>query len=712
MFFTFYYLGPSVTSCANTVYGFGDNTAGPIWRATLPEDQGLIGSYTNMTNAPFGDNLNSPIGYSLIGQTALIRTSMAVAGPVCGYNIINMIGFLLSALAMFGFIFAVTRKRWIALLAGYAVSFTPYYQMKIGGHPSYGYQAIFIGIIWLFYRLLKLKRKRDVAYLSIVFAIAVYFDPYFSLLAAITLGSLGLAWLIVYRKIITINFWKLNNKIKNIETIKQFRLLLLSLLLIVLLVLPLAFVFSSQAGQINSNVASSRGNVLFEAKACSNWPHEYLVPFVLNPVFEKVIGKDRYIGTINNLRDNFSCGIGEDSVGLSLTLVFITTVGFIIFLWEMLNKRRLGLDKRFGYNPKMVVVGMISLAVISIAIGFPPLIYHNIIPTPSFIILSITSTWRTLARVYVLVNISLVVLSSIVIAYFYQHFDLKKYYRLIAILFALICLGVMVEYQAFMPFSGNSLSTFNYNKDVPPAYTWLKNQNGIKTLAEYPLERSGGESNATAYYLTMQVVHKKKVFNSALSYSPQETLKSGLKNLSDPQTLPVLRALGVDAVVIHGYDKKQIEKIPNANVIYTATKPQFNISEFTPTVKNDDVAVLSLINVTPSTFVIELGEGFARNTTIINSVFDWQYEAMQGSIFNIQSNRGKMLNTATDVCFDIKMSVPTETAFLDPKVDGISSGTNPINGVYKTIKLNVKSTIELHNSTGHNMRVTKIGCNP
>ena len=708
VFFTFYYMGPSVTSCSNTVYGFGDNTAGPIWLASLPEKQGIIGSYTNMTNAPFGDNLNSPIGYSLIAQTVLIKTTMSIAGPICGYNIANMLGFMLSALVMFGFIYAVTKNRWIALFSGYAVTFVPYYQMKTGNHFSFGFQAIFIGLIWLFYRLLKYKKKRDAISLGILFAIAVYFDPYYSLLAATVVLPLGIVWLAINKKIFTKRFWHKEPNSINIK--RQFRLLLVSIGIAVILIAPLIYIFSTQGRQISANVSASRGNVLAEAQACSNWPHEYLVPFVLNPIIKGVIGNDRYINTENSLRDGFSCGLAEDTVGLSLTLVLIVILGIAVIIWEKLNKRKTKLSYYLHFEPKILIYGLIAIATFSVLVAFPPLIFHNIIPTPSYELLQITSTWRTLTRIFVIVNIAIVALAAIFLTYFYKHFHLKKYPRLAFIIFVLLFLVVIVEYQSFAPFSGNKLSTFNYDKDVPPQYTWLKGQSDLKTIAEYPLERSGGEGNSMAYYLTMQVVHKKKLFNGAISYSDQELMKTGLKNLFDPQTVPVLKGMGVDAVVVHGVEKSELEKIPNIKVIYSAPQVYFNILGSSPLVKNDIVNVLSLKNVSMRQYVISLGNGFARNATIIKSAVDWQYEAVSGSVLNIQTLTGEKLNAPQDICFDIKMSIPSDVALLEPKIDGSASSNFPLDGTYKTVKVNAKSNVVLINSTGNNMRLTNIGC--
>lgn len=708
-------MGPSLTSCNTTVYGFGDNTAGPIWKESLPEDQGLLGSFTSMTNAPFGENLYSPVGFSLILQLVLIKAASLVGGPVCGYNLVNMVGFMLSALVMFAFIYDATRRRWLALLAGYAVAFTPYYQMKVGGHPSYGYQVLFIGLIWLFYRLIMYKKKKDAILLAIIFAIAVYFDPYFSLFSALILGALGFAWALIFRrKIFSMGFWrskKLTAKDRGVK--KQFNLLLLAFVGIVTLLIPLIVILATQGKEVASNVAAARGNVVAEAKACSNWPHEYVVPSVLNPVFERVFGQDRYVTTIDNLRDKFSCGIGEDTIGLSLILVSLCLIGFLVFAWEKLNRRTLKLSSWLRFDPKILIIGMLTLILVAVAIGFPPLKYLGIIPTPSFELLSITPTWRTLTRVYMLVNIATVTLAIIFIGYFYDQLKFKKRPKLTKILYGLIFFVIVVEYQMFMPFSGNRLSTFDYTKDVPPVYSWVAAQKNIGTIAEYPLERSGGESDATSFYLTMQPVHKKRLFNSALSYSQYDVIKSGIKDISDPQSIRVLKSFGVDAVIVHGVDLEEISKIPNIRITYQGGESKFSLARHTPTVKVDTVAVLDLSRVESATTLVELGSGFVRNTTIIKSAANWEYEAIDGSKLLIKEIKDKKVANSTKqnkVCFNVKIANEGVKSDLILKIDNKVVSGGVIEGESMKVEVDAMDIIQINNSKGYNMRVSEIGC--
>lgn len=711
-FFTLYYMGPSVTQCSTTTYGFGDNTAGPIWRSSLPENQGLLGAYTSMTNAPYGDNLYSPVGYSLILQPVLISSLMGVAGPICGYNLVNIIGFLASALTMMGLVLFLTKNRWIALFAGYAVSFSPYYQMKVGGHPSYGYQAIFIGLIWLFLRLMKYQRKRDAGYLALLFAVAVYFDPYFSLFAGLTMLALGGGWLLTARRLFTSAFWR--QRLKKDDLVRrQLRSILLTIGAIVVFLAPLVMIMLSSSEQINANVAASRGNVIAEAKACSNYPQEYLTPFILHPVFEKVFGADRYHHLVEVVRGGLTCGIGEDSIGLSLVLVAFASCLAIVLMWERLNRRTTNLTKWLFVSPKLVVAGVVFLGVLGFLIALPPVRFHGI-PTLSYELLSVTSTWRTLSRSYMLVNIALVMFVALGLVYIKNQFP--KSTKLLVGAFVVMWVGVFVEYQAFKPFSGNKLSTFSYKSDVPAVYTWLKDQPRIKVIAEYPLERGGGESDALSYYLTMQVVHEKKLFNSALSYSAQEQFKDGLKNLSDPQTIPALRAMGVDAIVVHGVPSAAVAALPGAEELFTAPQARFNLLSHTPTVKNDTTTVIDITHVVSAQRIIDLGNGFARNTQIIRSALDWGYEAVDGSELKALSLNGSRYSASTTssmkACFTAAMSVPEENTELFAKVGQTKVSLGPIRGDTKQrYAVEFTGSTKLYVINGHNFRVWGLGCN-
>lgn len=701
VFFTLMYMGPSVWDCKNTVYGFGDNTAGPIWRYQLEPKQSPIGGYQNQTNYPVGETQYSPTNYSLIGQSTLIWGTSRAFGPICGYNVVNILGFIASAAVMFGFILALTGNVWIAWLAGYAVSFSPYYQMKVGGHPGYGYQALLIGCAWAFFNLLKRRRRRDAVILSAVAAVTFYFDPYFSLLGSLTLGTLGVGWAAA-------SWWrtKTDKKQKQVVVL-QFKQLLFAAALLVAFLLPLVGVIVKNGEKVSTTVAALRGNVLFEAKSCSNLPHEYALPFVLHPVFRRVLGGDDYVKSVDVLHNGFTCGIGEDTVGVSMTILTVTGIGFIIFIWERLNKRKIPL--RLGYDTRTVVVAISLLIIGAVALGLPPAKIAGDIPTPAYVLLKLTTTWRTLTRMYVLVNIGIITLFSIILLAARVYFSAHK--KLLTAAFVLLFLGVFIEYMAFSPFKGNELSSFNYQRDVPPVYSWLKGQDSIRVIAEYPLEKAGGESNAMAYYLSMQMIHKKQLFNGNDPLSYEEELRNSLKDITDPHTLAVLSAVGVDTVVVHGVAESDLASVPGLEVVHVEPQAPFNILAYTPLVKKDNT-VVARITAAPAAAMLRFDSGFARNATIIHSAADWEYEVLNNAKMSVVSFPGgpEITGQPTRQCFAIRLAAENDSGQITISADGENTQTVVASSSYMYVETMAGRSIVLTTSAGQNMRIKDLGC--
>ena len=91
---------------------------------------------------------------------------------------------------MFAFVRWLTRRNSIALLAGYAFAFTPYLQIKTGVHPSYVYEGLFVGIIWLFLMFWKRPRPALAVWMAVLTALTFYWDAYFVLIAGILWAGL------------------------------------------------------------------------------------------------------------------------------------------------------------------------------------------------------------------------------------------------------------------------------------------------------------------------------------------------------------------------------------------------------------------------------------------------------------------------------------------------------------------------------------------
>ena len=694
---------PSVVHCGSTVYGFGDNTAGPIWSYKVSPKSPLRG-YEYKTNYPIGENLYAPINWTSSAQSTIEWSLQKMAGPICGTNLFDILGFLSTAMVTFGFILWLFKKKSLAVLGGYVVAFSPYEQMKIGGHPAYGFISIFVAIIWSALYLIKKPTLLRSLLLALSLGFCIYFDPYFTLYGSLAFGSVILSWIIIesYR------YYKKRRMSQLI--VKQFKYLLITIGLLFVILSPYLYEIFSNYNNVNSQAASNRGNVLMEAQACSNYPWEYALPFVLNPIPRLLGFQSKYVHMENKLKNNFSCGVGEDTVGLSLTMLFIVAVSMVVLFWEKINKRLSFSSKKINHL-NLALVAFVSLFCLGIIFGLPPNKYFGI-PTPTRILLDLTPTWRTLARSYILVNLGLVLMTVYLINYYVELKILSSKFN--RIIFFVIFLFIFIEYQSFTPLKGNQLSTFSYKNDIPAVYTYIIQQKNIHSIAEYPLE-AYNESDAESYYQSMQFVHNIPMLNANSSLSSQENIRSSIKNLADPQTLPALRALGVDAVVVHGITDLQYNSFPKENISIKFAAPQFTLAAHTPTVKTDSSAIIFLYkyNMKNAPVIGILSSGFFRNTGLIVDSYNWAYEAVNGAnlkIYNIIDKRIAQTKTEKYYCFDIRTSAPGQTADFRPLVDGVEVDGGQIDNTYRKIVLSTTENIVLKNNHKENMQITSLGC--
>ena len=700
VFFIFLYMGPSVWGCGSTLTGIGDNTGGPIWRTSIKPQQPLMGGYEKMTNFPFGENLYSPVGYASVAQTVTVRAVGAVVGPVCAYNTLNMLGYLSTAIIMFAFILYLVKSRWIAWLAGYAVAFTPYVQSKIGGHPSYGFASALIAALWLTLHILKRRQFKAGVGLALVLAFCAYFDPYFILLSITVVMPIVLVWFL-YAVRVFLSSKDVHAKKKIIETVKVFAL---SLFTFIILLLPLAYIRIHDSKQINETTSSSRGDIATSAQQCSNLPQDYLLPDPWNTTLTRVFGPSY---TARNISHRHWCGLGESRVAISLVAIFVVSVGFVVMLWERLNTRRLNLGKIVNGNPKIVIGSLMAIAVAAFLLGLPPQVRG--FKMPSHYVIKLTSTWRIFAREYLVLNLAVIVVFAIVLAYFNSILN-KKHKRIVVVSFVLIVLGIITEYQIhpmFDPF------TFSYKRDVPSVYENIRDNPDIEAIAEFPIDRLGIETDAVVYYTTMQVEHKKPILNSVIPTNPREKIDIAIKDLTDPQTLPVLRRLGIKYVTVHGVTAEELRsKTDQLEIIKDEVPPVYGLNMIRQSPTNS--IILAKVKDGPKAdSVLTIQKGFLVNNLIMKSPIDVEYEVLQGSELKlVPTAGGKNSQSLRSVCFDVKMSASNDTSNLVVYVNEKPQLSVNLTGDYVPARILAKEgdVLRLQNSRGYNMRLNNLGC--
>ncbi len=696
-FFTFVSMAPSIVNCSNTTAGIGDSTGGPVWRASLEPEQSLAGGPENMTNFPYGENLYSPVNYAAVIQTVMIKGADKVVGPVCAFNVMNILGFLTSSLVMFAFIYFLTKNKWISWLAGYAVAFTPYAQSKIGGHPSYGYVSFLILVLWAL--ILVLTRRKYIYGFALSFALALcaYFDPYFILFAITIL-------------IPTVLFWggytyKTKRKEKEFkpEFIQTVKVLILSLIALLTLAAPLAYVRIAKSAEINSTTGAIRGDVMASAINCSNLPQDYLLPDPYNSYMTQIFG----LGfTSFNINLRHWCGSGESRVAISLSmLITISAAGVILYRRKNEKSKYEVVVPGAGVSPKLLIGVLLSIIVAAGLLGLPPKLKG--IYMPAALVIKATETWRIYAREYMVINMAVVILFALALKYLYlsSKGNAKKYAKFIFIGIALL---IFMEYQYHDPFRP---FTFSYKRDVPQIYRELKDDPSVKAIAEYPLDRLGIESDVIVYYTTMQTVHMKPILNSAIALNANEKLHNSIKDLSDPQTIPILRSMGITHVTIHGMTIDEVRaKTDQLEIIKSEIPPVFGLTLLRKAPTNE-ILLAKIKDGPKKPYALVINKGFVVNLGIMKDPLNMEYEALPDPELAFVRVGGNS-ETKQAVCLDIKMAAVGDRGTATILINDVPHSTIYLTGDYTrlNIEANENDIIVIDTEPGRNTRLNNLGC--
>ncbi|MBX6334944.1 hypothetical protein IRY61_06440, partial [Candidatus Saccharibacteria bacterium] len=357
--FTFYYLGGALTSCSTELLSFpGDHTAGLFDYYTVDNVDPWWG-YTTFYSYPYGESLWQP--YHIVSQVVFVPfwALAKLFGPVCGFNLLAALGFMITSLVTFGFVrWLLGRKELlyaiVAFLAGYAVAFWPYAQHKSGVHIAYVFAGILVASAWLFLKFWQKPRVLWAVLFGLSVAIFGYVDGYFILLGSVLVGGLlvgAYIYELVYKKTSLRDLWP------------RTKLLLLSGLVAALCLVPVAYVQWRYADQLNSALSSQRDAIGREAQEYGARPYDYLLPNPKHPLIPLFFGEDvrkRLVG-INSERNI----IGFSKV-IAVLAIFMAVV--VIYRWR---KKQSLVQSALRWDPGFVlmVFGIVVLAAFSLSLA-------------------------------------------------------------------------------------------------------------------------------------------------------------------------------------------------------------------------------------------------------------------------------------------------------------------------------------------------------
>ena len=571
------YVSPVLVSCSERFIGVpGDQTVFAWLSEASPNSPPFWGE-TALTNAPFGEDLYEPMHITGLVPYTATWVMNKVVSPNCSFNILMASGFILTSVVTFLFIAWLLRGRsyLAAWFGGYLAAFTPYLMAKTPYHVSYVYCGLLVGVIWLLLALWRKWGYKLAAGLMLLTAIIFYHDPYFIQLVIVVYGSffVGLALYV----------WRDKLPWKKVWVFLK-RLLVVSPILLVL-ISPMIITRVVYKDQIDTVVANSRDNdIISEGLAYGARPWEFIFPSTYNPLLpEKLVALklDKQHGS-NPAETTLYLGV----VPLGLTIWLI---------WMFARKKVRKSEINSIVESKLLVWVMVALIVISGLFSLLPRASIAGIPLyfPSELLLNLTSMWRVPARLVVLVQVGLAVLSAVALYFIITRLRVRKVLRLIV-----VSTLIIVSFLEFLSYNPFNRSYWGYDK-IPSAYTEIKNNSAVKRIAEYPL-LDAPRNYAFIYYQTYQGYHDKAMINSFKVSSPTKKYRESFADLNDWQTLGVLKQLQVDRIVVHGTDAP-IKDNPGLVRIAQSYDP----------VAGTDIYTYSLSDaVTPRSYVLTIGDGF------------------------------------------------------------------------------------------------------
>ena len=162
------------------------------------------------------------------------------------------------------------------------------------------------------------------------------------------------------------------------------------------------------------------------------------------------------------------------------------------------------------------------------------------LPNPIAMVIEWVPYWRVWQRLAIAVITLTIALAAIGAAELLRRVRPTWRYGIVAVLVLVLAVDRL---HAFDPPEG-----FDY-REAPAGYLWLRDQADVDVVAEYPLRPAAVDPDSR--WSTYQPVHLKQVVNAKFTVDGAPPVSSVLSGLADPNTVPLLRALGVDLLVVH-----------------------------------------------------------------------------------------------------------------------------------------------------------------
>lgn len=528
-----FYMGSAITSCSTASTAIdSDSTGGLAWSQFASGNKPSWG-YSKITNYPVGEYIPKQQDVTSSAVYIPYRLLSSLTTPICGLNLIVLLGYLLSALVMFGLIKWLFGKTSIAYFAGYAVAFVPYHQLKSGSHIFYVYNATFIGIIWAYLWYIQKPSYKRVSLIAVLSAVSMYMDGYFILLTGVLLLSLGLLTILIPKNKNEISpgpkaTYLLRAIAGNLRLHARYIVWLVVCLLV--FVSPVLIYQKDYGSNIQKSLAIARGDIHEDAKAYGARAVEYVIPGA-NSYF----GPTRY--KIWRQVHNHGSNSSEDTLFVGYSVAFLAFLSAV----ALLRRRKAKVKEDMSYSYLISLFGLTAVICFLFSLTPEVVIAGHVINTPTHYLIQLTSYWRVFARMFLVVDPLLVILASCAL-----YAITLKWSKLWRALLVTLCVGVL-----FCEYLANPVRTVqDIQKNSPEKYIILSQDKSVDTIAEYPILDQGYAPSVFTY----QLVHKKNLINPHSAEIELNAYFQAISGLADAQTLGVLKTLGTKVIVTPNLD--------------------------------------------------------------------------------------------------------------------------------------------------------------
>ena len=499
---------PALSDISNTIMGPhqpSDATSGGVWLAWQFAHTGIGQSSTPSLGYPYYGSLWTLTFLTALAWVAPLWGLAHVTTPVAAWNLTICLGFLVDAMITFGLVLWLTSRRWLAFAAGVLFAFSPFAVVQSHIHIGYVFDFVYPLILWAGLAWVSRPTAKRAVMFGVSVGAAAYVDGYY----------------IVFAPLVAAVFVFL--AVALAPAIPRPRRPLFASLpwaaaAGIIIALPLALILKTQTGTVATSLAVDRTRNAVDSSSATIG--EYFIPFRTSPpwhwLLTSLFGSNVVLPNVTG--PCVYLGLGSIALAIGAAIAFWRNPTIV---------EGLQLPPRFLVS--MGVLGSVLLMLASFATlgpipGFPRLLW------------SVEPFWRAFARLgegAICFLVLAAVLGILTLTWSKQ--------RWLAPLVA--CLAIL-DATYILPWA-----SWSYAANAPPAIEWLARHQDGGAVAAYPMVPP--PLPAYEYYVSFQVMDRHPLFNGAISSSLHARLERGLAAVTDPQTVPTLRTLGVRYVLVN-----------------------------------------------------------------------------------------------------------------------------------------------------------------